>query len=147
MIGLLNWQIRIVLFVGSVLSFFIVVRNIKKRKIRMEDGTFWIVIGFMLVILSIFPQIAVWLAGVFGVQSASNFVFLLVIFLLGAHQFTLSIKISGLNVKLSELVQNEAVTDMLERESAKKEKETGEIEEIGEMREAAAARDAGGEYL
>ena len=144
MIGLLNWQIRIVLFLGSVLSFFIVVRNIKKRKIRMEDGIFWIVIGFMLVILSIFPQIAVWLAGVFGVQSASNFVFLLVIFLLGAHQFTLSIKISGLNVKLSELVQNEAVTDMLERESAKKEKEIGEI---GQMREAAAARDAGGEYL
>lgn len=144
MIGLLNWQIRIVLFVGSVLSFFIVVRNIKKRKIRMEDGIFWIVIGFMLVVLSIFPQIAVWLAGVFGVQSASNFVFLLVIFLLGAHQFTLSIKISGLNVKLSELVQNEAVTDMLERESAKKEKEIGEI---GQMREAAAARDAGGEYL
>ena len=144
MIGLLNWQIRIVLFVGSVLSFFIVVRNIKKRKIRMEDGIFWIVIGFMLVILSIFPQIAVWLAGVFGVQSASNFVFLLVIFLLGAHQFTLSIKISGLNVKLSELVQNEAVTDMLERESAKKEKEIGEI---GQMREAAVARDAGGEYL
>lgn len=144
MIGLLNWQIRIVLFVGSALSFFIVVRNIKKRKIRMEDGIFWIVIGFMLVILSIFPQIAVWLAGVFGVQSASNFVFLLVIFLLGAHQFTLSIKISGLNVKISELVQNEAVTDMLERESAKKEKEIGEI---GQMREAAAARDAGGEYL
>lgn len=144
MIGLLNWQIRIVLFVGSVLSFFIVVRNIKKRKIRMEDGIFWIVIGFMLVILSIFPQIAVWLAGVFGVQSASNFVFLLVIFLLGAHQFTLSIKISGLNVKLSELVQNEAVTDMLERESGKAEKEIGEI---GQMREAAAARDAGGEYL
>ena len=144
MIGLLNWQIRIVLFVGSALSFFIVVRNIKKRKIRMEDGIFWIVIGFMLVILSIFPQIAVWLAGVFGVQSASNFVFLLVIFLLGAHQFTLSIKISGLNVKLSELVQNEAVTDMLERESGKAEKEIGEI---GQMREAAAARDAGGEYL
>ena len=137
MIGLLNWQIRIVLFVGSALSFFIVVRNIKKRKIRMEDGIFWIVIGFMLVILSIFPQIAVWLAGVFGVQSASNFVFLLVIFLLGAHQFTLSIKISGLNVKLSELVQNEAVTDMLERESGKAEKEIGEI---GQMREAAAAR-------
>lgn len=144
MIGLLNWQIRIVLFVGSALSFFIVVRNIKKRKIRMEDGIFWIVIGFMLVILSIFPQIAVWLAGVFGVQSASNFVFLLVIFLLGAHQFTLSIKISGLNVKISELVQNEAVTDMLERESGKAEKEIGEI---GQMREAAAARDAGGEYL
>lgn len=144
MIGLLNWQIRIVLFVGSVLSFFIVVRNIKKRKIRMEDGIFWIVIGFMLVILSIFPQIAVWLAGVFGVQSASNFVFLLVIFLLGAHQFTLSIKISGLNVKISELVQNEAVTDMLERERGKAEKEIGEI---GQMREAAAARDAGGEYL
>ena len=144
MIGLLNWQIRIVLFVGSVLSFFIVVRNIKKRKIRMEDGIFWIVIGFMLVILRIFPQIAVWLAGVFGVQSASNCVFLLVIFLLGAHQFTLSIKISGLNVKISELVQNEAVTDMLERESGKAEKEIGEI---GQMREAAAARDAGGEYL
>ena len=144
MIGLLNWQIRIVLFVGSVLSFFIVVRNIKKRKIRMEDGIFWLITGFMLVVLSIFPQIAVWLAGVFGVQSASNFVFLLVIFLLGAHQFTLSIKISGLNVKLSELVQNEAVTDMLERESGKAEKEIGEI---GQMREAAAARDAGGEYL
>ena len=144
MIGLLNWQIRIVLFVGSVLSFFIVVRNIKKRKIRMEDGIFWLITGFMLVILSIFPQIAVWLAGVFGVQSASNFVFLLVIFLLGAHQFTLSIKISGLNVKLSELVQNEAVTDMLERERGKAEKEIGEI---GQMREAAAARDAGGEYL
>ena len=38
----------------------------------------------------------------------------------------------------------DAVTDMLERESGKAEKEIGEI---GQMREAAAARDAGGEYL
>lgn len=113
---LLNWQIRVILFVGSVASFLIIVKNMRSRKIRMEDGIFWLIAGVVLVLLSIFPQIAVGLAKAFGVQSASNFVFLLVIFLLGAHQFALTIKISELKVKISELVQNEAVEDAVEKE-------------------------------
>ena len=82
----------------------------------MKDGIFWIGFGFLLILLSAFPEIAVWASGVIGVQSASNCVFLIVIFVLGCHQFFLTIKMSQLDMRNKRLTQDIAIQRTLEKE-------------------------------
>lgn len=113
---MLSLPFRILLFIGSVAVFLLISRCIRKRQIQMKDGIFWIVFGFLLILISAFPEIAVWTSGVIGVQSPSNCVFLIVIFLLGSHQFFLTIKMSQLDMRNKRLTQDIAIQRTLEKE-------------------------------
>ena len=113
---ILSWSFRLLLFIGSVTVFAVISQCIRKRKMQMKDGIFWIGIGFLLILVSVFPILAVWAAKLIGIQSPSNCVFFILIFLLGCHQFYLTIKISQLDMKNSELTQNIAIHRVLENE-------------------------------
>ena len=114
--GILRWSFRLLLFLGSVIVFAVISQCIRKRKIQMRDGIFWIGIGFLLILVSAFPILAVWAAKLIGIQSPSNCVFFLIIFLLGCHQFYLTIRISKLDMKNSKLTQHVAIQKTLEDE-------------------------------
>lgn len=114
--AILSWPFRILLFIGSVVVFAIVAQCIRKKRIKMKDGIFWIVFSFSLILVSVFPVLAVWTARFIGVQSPSNCVFLIVIFLLGCHQFYLTIKISQLDMRNRKLTQNVAIQRTIEKE-------------------------------
>ena len=114
--GILSWSFRFLLFMGSVIVFAVISQCIRKRKLQMWDGIFWIGIGFLLILVSVFPILAVWAAKFIGIQSPSNCVFFILIFLLGCHQFHLTIKISQMDMKNSELTQNIAIHRVLENE-------------------------------
>ena len=116
--GILSWKFRIVLFLGSLVVFLLIARCVKKQKIQMKDGIFWILFSFMLIVVSIFPKLAIWASYLTGVQSPANCVFMLIIFALGCHQFSLSIKLSQLTIKNSELIQEIAIHRTLEDEEA-----------------------------
>ena len=64
----------------------------------------------------LFPRLAIWASYLTGVQSPANCVFMLIIFTLGCHQFFLSIKVSQLTIKNSELIQDIAIYRTLEGE-------------------------------
>lgn len=113
---MLSLPFRILLFIGSVSVFLLISRCIRKRQIQMKDGIFWIAFGFLLILISAFPEIAVWASGVIGIQSSSNCVFLIVIFLLGCHQFFLTIKMSQLDMRNKKLTQDIAIRRTLEKE-------------------------------
>lgn len=121
--GILNWPLRILLFIGSVAVFTIISLCVRKRRIQLKDGIFWIVFGFLLVLISVFPVLAVWASSILGIQSPSNCVFLILIFLLGCHQFYLTIRISQLEMKNNQLVQGIAIYRTLEDEEKNREKE------------------------
>ena len=57
--AVLSWSFRIFLLLGSVTVFLIISQCIRKKQIQMKDGIFWIVLGFLLVLISIFPNLAV----------------------------------------------------------------------------------------
>lgn len=114
--GILSWSFRIPLLIGSITVFIIISRCIKKRKMQMRDGIFWIVMSFLFVLVSIFPVLAVWASRLIGIQSPSNCVFFLIIFFLGCHQFYLTIRISKLDMKNSKLTQHVAIQKTLEDE-------------------------------
>ena len=109
---------RIVLIVVSLVTLIGIVRKIRNAKVQIENSIFWIGFSTLLLVLSIFPMIADFVADILGVYSTVNFIFLFVIFVLLVNQFTDSIKISQLENKVKELTQEMAV-----RELRKKDKE------------------------
>ena len=121
--NILSWPLRILLFLGSVVVFTIISLCIRKRRIQLKDGIFWVAFGFLLILVSVFPVLAVWASSILGIQSPSNCVFLILIFLLGCHQFFLTIRISRLEIKNNQLVQNIAIYRKLEDEGKHHEKE------------------------
>ena len=121
--SILSWPLRSMLFIGSVAVFTIISLCIRKRRIQLKDGIFWLVFGFLLILISVFPVLAVWASRILGIQSPSNCVFLILIFLLGCHQFSLTIRISQLEMKNNRLVQSIAIYRAMEDEEKNREKE------------------------
>ena len=121
--GILSWPLRVLLFIGSVTVFTIISQCIRKKQIQLKDGIFWILFSFLLILISFFPVLAVWASRILEIQSPSNCVFLILIFLLGCHQFFLTIRISQLEMKINRLIQSVAIYRTREDEEKSLEKE------------------------
>lgn len=99
----------IVTILTAVLFLYFVVRGINQNKILLENAFIWLIIGIMMLIFSIFPKIADWLASHLGFQLTSNFLlFLSVIFLL-LIVFVQSIQISKLKNQMVQLIQEVSI--------------------------------------
>ena len=111
--------LRILLLVVSTITFLYVMRRINKSQIQIGDSIYWILFSFILVILSIFPQIVDVVKTFLGISSAVNCIFLIIIFLLIMKIFTLSIKISQMENKLNNLIQKYAIDQSINKKEEK----------------------------
>lgn len=107
--------LRVALTVVSILNCAWVIMRIRKAQVKIEDTVFWILFSGLLMLLSLFPQIAEIGAKLLGVQSQTNFLFLTILYVLIIKTFRMSIKISVLESKLSKLVQELAVDKVTEK--------------------------------
>lgn len=108
-------SIRILLFVGAILTFLYVFKGLKKARFRAQETFFWLFFSLLFVILSIFPGIVDWLSRTLGVSSPINLVFLVVIFLLLIKVFAMDRKAAKTEHQLTEMTQKIAI-DMLNRD-------------------------------
>lgn len=83
--------LRSVLLIAAAFSVGWILHRIRRSKVRLEDTLFWIGMGVILGVLGLFPEISYRMASLFGFQSASNFIFFLMICLLFEKVLTLSI--------------------------------------------------------
>ena len=97
--------LRVVLIVVSVIVVFFAMRKIRKAQLNIDDSIFWILFSLILLVVSIFPQIAIWAAGLLGIESPANFVFLFMIFVVLVKLFQLAIDLSVLTHRLNRLAQ------------------------------------------
>ena len=109
--------IRICLIVGSLLTAFYILRRVRLAKVQIEDTLFWLFFSAVLLIRALFPGIAYRAAYLMGFQSPINFVYIVIIFLLLAKQFFMSIRISQLDSKVRILTERVALNEeKVERE-------------------------------
>ncbi len=101
--------LRILLLISSLLSFIFVVRRLRKSEVQLYDTTFWITLSALFVLMSLFPQIAIKVAELIGIQSPVNMVFLIIIFFLLGHCFLQSLRFSHLENRFNKLVGDEAL--------------------------------------
>lgn len=80
--------IRICLILGSFITAGYILRRVRQAKVQIEDTIFWLLFSAALLILAIFPGIAYWAANLLGFMSPINFVYVVIIFLLLAKQFS-----------------------------------------------------------
>ena len=106
----MSWAMRVILIIGSILTTVYVLQRIRKSKMRTEDSIYWLLFSVILVLLGIFPGIAIAVSSWIGVQSAANLVFLVVIFLLLIKIFSQDQKISKLNSQITQTIQTIAIS-------------------------------------
>lgn len=103
--------LRIALIFTSIMSFFIIVRKIRKSKIRIEDGLFWVMFSIILIIFAIFPRIIYFISDKVGAKSPANILYLIIIGMLVIKIFLMSIQLSLLESKLIKLAQESALRE------------------------------------
>lgn len=101
----MSWGLRILLIVGPILTGGWILIKIRKNRLRMENSLFWILFSALLLLLGVFPGIAEGAAGLLGVQSPVNLVYLTIIFLLLVRVFLQDLKTDRLQEKLTDLIQ------------------------------------------
>lgn len=101
--------LRIILLVVSLITSIWIIMRIRKSQVKIEDSVFWILFSFLLIVMSLFPDLVMLGAAIAGVQSASNFVFLAIIFVLLLKVFRMSIRISQLESKIQTFAQTYAI--------------------------------------
>lgn len=99
------------LLVGALLTFWLILRKIRKAEVTIADSTFWFLFALSLVLMGVFRQIPFFFADLFSIESPSNFVFVYVIAVLVIREFYATVEVSQLRAKLRNLVQNQALAD------------------------------------
>ena len=99
------------LLVGALLTFWLILRKIRKAEVTIADSTFWFLFALSLVLMGVFRQIPFFFADLFSIESPANFVFVYVIAVLVIREFYATAEVSQLRAKLRKLVQNQALAD------------------------------------
>lgn len=103
------------LLIGALLTFWFVLRKIRKAEVTIADSTFWFLFALSLVLTGVFRQIPFFFADIFGIESPANFVFVYVIAVLVLREFYTTVEVSQLRAKVRNLVQNEALAEAAAR--------------------------------
>jgi len=98
-------------------------RKIRQSKLQIEYIVFWVFFAVILIILSIFPDLAVWGSNALGIYSPPNFVFLIILFMMIIKIFLSSIEISNLEYRIKELAQKLAIDEAQSKNSHNKDTE------------------------
>ena len=114
--------LRILLITISVLTFAYIIVNIRKSKVKLESLIFWIIFGLMLILLSVFPKIAMFASTLSGFYAPINFILVSIIFLLIYKVFTLTMQLSQVQQKLEELVRHIALKEAEKEKTEKQDK-------------------------
>ncbi len=109
MIDFQQLPLQIMLIIASLTALYYVVTKVKKSKMQIEDTVFWVVFAFGILIISIFPNIVFFFSDLLNIESPTNLLYLIIIFILIVNQFRLSRKLSEVKNTVKTIVQNRAI--------------------------------------
>lgn len=115
----MDLRLNFVFIFASIVTFVFVMYQIRKQGLNIGDAIVWILWSVALMIVSIFPGLAVRLGSLLGFISTSNFVFSVFIFFIYIVVFWQMVEISRLKEKQKELIQRLSIKDYEQREKKK----------------------------
>ncbi len=93
----------------SLLSCVYVIRKIRKSKMKIESSISWFFFAVVIFLLSVFPDIVIVVSNWIGIQSPTNLIYLIMIFITIGTTFSLSIKLSMQEHKINILTEEIAI--------------------------------------
>ena len=100
---------RILSIVVACVVLFVVIEMMRRRKLREKYAGVWLVVAIGVVVLAVIPQAAEFLAKTTGVQTPSNFVFLLAGVVLALVSLHLSTEVGHLEEEVRTSVEETAL--------------------------------------
>ncbi|MEC3975136.1 DUF2304 domain-containing protein [Amycolatopsis sp. H20-H5] len=100
---------RILSIVIACLVLFVVLEMMRRRKLREKYAGIWLIVAIGVVVLAVLPQAAEFLAKTTGVQTPSNFVFLLSGVVLALVALHLSTEVGHLEEEVRTSVEETAL--------------------------------------
>ncbi|MEU4671276.1 DUF2304 domain-containing protein [Amycolatopsis sp. NPDC023774] len=100
---------RVLSIVVACLVLFVVLEMMRRRKLREKYAGVWLVVAVGVVVLAVIPQAAEFLAKITGVQTPSNFVFLLAGVVLALVALHLSTEVGHLEEEVRTSVEETAL--------------------------------------
>ena len=83
---------------------------------QIEYSIFWILMSFVMIIMSVFPEIVYWITTTMRMISPANVVYLFIIAILLVKSFMMTIEISKLEDKVKDLVQQIGINEKIQKE-------------------------------
>ena len=112
--------LQIILIVASVLVTFYALRKIRRAQLDIDDALFWIFFSLILLVMSIFPIVPIFLANLIGIESPANFVVLFMIFIAFIKLFGVAVELSVQKHRLNSLVQRLAIDETSKKDEEDK---------------------------
>jgi hypothetical protein len=100
---------RILSIVVACVVLFVVLEMMRRRKLREKYAGVWLIVAIGVVVLAVIPAAAKFLAGLTGVETPSNFVFLLAGVVLALVSLHLSIEVGHLEEEVRTSVEETAL--------------------------------------
>lgn len=97
--------LRVEMIVVALLVVFIIVRNVNRKKLRIQYSFPWLLIAAALLAVSFFPGLVNWLCGVMGIETPSNLIYLFGIFALLLIVFYQTLLLSRQADRITRLTQ------------------------------------------
>ena len=112
--------LRVCLILGAFVTAGYVLRRVRQARVQIEDTIYWLALSAVLLLVAVCPGIAYWVSDLLGFVSPINCVYLIVIFLLLARQFVLSIRVSQLDSRLRILTERVALNQQRQEQDKQK---------------------------
>lgn len=112
-------KMRVFLIIATVFCFYFLIKSVRRGKLRTDYALGWILASLCLIIIGCFPVIVYFVSSILGIISPANAVFMFIIFLLILLVYILFNKVSMLEEKQKDIIQELALLEYKMKEEKK----------------------------
>ena len=110
--------LRIEMVLLSVIFLFFVLQTVRKKKLQVQYALIWIVLALGTFCLAVIPGVAEKISALVGIETTSNFVYLLAVLALLILSFSLTVIVSKQAQKIKNITQIISIRETLQREQS-----------------------------
>lgn len=116
----MSLQLRIFLISVSLLFLIFVLRIVRTKVLLLRNSLLWLLMAAFMLVLAVFPGIAITISQIIGIETPSNFVFFVAVIMLLALLFRQTVSLSKMTVQIEKLTQKLALLELRYIEENKK---------------------------
>lgn len=114
---MITTKLQLILFISSIFTFLVIINMIRKYNLELKYSLLWLFFCIVNIILAAFSGVAVFVSKMLSIKEPVNAIFLLSFVFQFFLIFSLTLTISKISNKLSDLVQEVGI---LKKEFEKK---------------------------
>lgn len=102
---MISLKLQLILIAGAILSSVLLINSIRKYRLELKYTMLWLALMFIILVLSIFPNLIGMLSNYMGIELPVNALFLFVSFCALLILFSITVIVSRSSTRIKELSQ------------------------------------------